>query len=508
MPKSVLKALFVCLLASAATALPLADMPIRVGGYVYDNQFQPISGASVTFIDQTTQTEYQGTTDPSGWYGNVGFSSVPETPSVQLLGQSYPNPTTGSLTVEIASQALEKSLGAVPEEIKLYDLRGRLVGSVPASIGTHDVQTNSNCPLAEGVYLYKLGDEVKRLVGNPKRITVKASEGAAEKALVSYRRTVEAAGFVIQDELVSLDDAQINFASVNLTPAVTDIPLAIKVFNISGSEQLLDGTVTLSRGGYSQTESAGVGGIYSFTIPASVDSVRFFVDGFVGYDHATNQIFSVLNPDSVAVRGWIADDHKAAAVASLPSTVFVELVPEVRLNDQYFMESAGLDARSTVIRHRNEDVRFVTRLNTKESGYTLPADPVALGRLRVERDHYFTILDGGNFDRIALLIYTSTETTAAPVNTLQEMQGRHDIYVDNSAVPGNARSDFFSDGDIDYASSHIPNYASQGDAREEIANPTEMYDNQINGLVSGIENDDYYCDLVHTVMKSKIRRNY
>jgi len=94
------------LIASAAFALPLADMPERVGGYVLDDQGQPIEGASVTFIDQVSQDEYQGTTDPTGWYGNVGFSGVPDAPAGQALGKNYPNPFEGTTSIEPGLMAL------------------------------------------------------------------------------------------------------------------------------------------------------------------------------------------------------------------------------------------------------------------------------------------------------------------------------------------------------------------------------------------------------------------
>lgn len=492
---------------AAFAQLPMEAMPVRVGGYVVDDQAQPVAAAVVRFVDQATLTDYEGVTDAGGWYGNVAYADVPTSRAPEALGQNYPNPFAGTTTVEIGGDAAKGA--AAPRDLQIYDLRGRLVGTVPAVAGTHDVATRGAGALPEGAYFYRLGEQTRRMVGAPRRVTIRIIDdlSGAAKATTSWRRIITAAGFELSDQLVDLDDVRINFASTGLTPVIAQPrPLAIKVFNISGTEQLLDGAVTLARGQWSETQAAGVDSVYRFTIPADVDTVMFAISGFTGHDHA-EQIFSVLRTDSVAVRGWLADDERGAAVASLPEMVFLEAVPEIRLDDPYFMESVGLDARVTVVRHRLEDVRLVTYVNTQESGYTLPALAVTLNKLRTERDHYLGILDGGHADGMALIGYSSTESSGTPYPWVIElMQGRHDIYVTNSAGPGNAGLDFTADGDIDYAVSHIRDWDSQGEARGEIANPTLVYDNQASGSLSFVENDLYYRDLIHTVMKSRIGR--
>lgn len=503
LPPSLITAVF--LISGAAFAqLPLESMPVRVGGYVLDEQAQPVAAASVRFIDQTTQAEYVGFTDSGGWYGNVAFADVPATGAPEGLGQNYPNPFAGTTTVEIGGDAAKGA--AFTRDLRIYDLRGRLVGTVPAVAGTHDIATRGGGALPEGAYFYRLGDQTRRMIGTPRRVTIRIvdDESGAAKAITYWRRVITAAGFELSDQLVDLDDARINFASTGLAPAIAQPrPLAIKVFNISGTEQLLDGVVTLARGAYSETQSAGADSVYRFTIPADVDTVTFAISGFAGHDHA-EQIFSVLRPDSVAVRGWLADDELGAAVNGLPEMVCLEAVPEIRLNNTYFLESSGVGQTDYVrgwIRHRREDVRFLTRLNSAESGWTLPANPIPLDRLRAARDHYFSILNGGR-DGIALIGYTSIEV---PVTDGSSLIGRHDIFVDSTVGPGNARQDRDSDGDIDYASSHIGLTDGPGAAREEIANPTELYDNQ-SGIVNNIDDDLYYRDIVHTVMKSRIGR--
>jgi hypothetical protein len=492
---------------AAFAQLPLEAMPVRVGGYVVNDQAQPVAAAVVRFVDQATLTDYEGVTDAGGWYGNVAFADVPTSRAPEALGQNYPNPFAGATTVEIAGDAVKSA--AAPRDLLIYDLRGRLVGTVPAVAGTHDVATRGAGALPEGAYFYRLGDQTRRMVGTPRRVTIRigADKAAGAKAITAWRRVITAAGFEPSDVLVELDDTRINFASIGLTPMVAQPrPLAIKVFNISGTEQLLDGAMTLARGTWSETQAAGVDSIYRFTIPADVDTVAFAISGFAGHDHA-EQIFSVLRPDSVAARGWLADDERGAAVAGLPEMVFLEAVPEVRLDDPFFMESVGLDTRPNVIRHRSEDVRFVTYTNTYESGYTLPALAVTLNKLRVERDHYLGILDGGSVDGIALIGYSSTESSGAPYPwVIAEMQGRHDIFVANSVGPGNSQADVGSDGDIDYASSHISGATGQAGAREEIANPTQIYDNLSSGVVSFITDNLFYRDMIHTVMKSRLGR--
>jgi len=209
--KNILTTLLFCLLLIAGVVYaqqPLDNLPIQVGGYVYDQQNQPISDASVTFIDQTTLVEYQGLTDASGWYGNLGYSAVPDLPQTRVLGSAYPNPFGSQTSIEIRSDGSDKSSGF--DEIKIFDVRGRKVGSIPAISGTHQVKTQSG-QLPKGTYFYKLGNEVRKFVGSPKWISIKTTSDSAEKSMVEYQMIVSADGFVVSDELVSLDDSQTNY---------------------------------------------------------------------------------------------------------------------------------------------------------------------------------------------------------------------------------------------------------------------------------------------------------
>jgi len=505
MPKFIQIAILLCLCftSTAFAQEPLDNLPVQVGGYVYDQQNQPISDASVTFIDQTTFSEYQGFTDATGWYGNLGYSAVPELPQTKVLGSAYPNPFGNSTSIEIHSEGLEKSSGS--GELEIYDVRGRLVGSVPAISGSHQVQTTNNGSLPSGAYFYRLGNETRKFVGSPKWISIKTTSASAEKSMVDYQMIVEADGFVVSDELVSLDDGQVNYQSLNLIPASDDPTLlAVKIFNISASECLLDGTLTLSRGDYSQTETAGVDSLYDFTIPAGVDSVAISLNGFVGYEGTPANL---LRLDDVAARSWVADEETPAPVDSLENTMNVYVVSEERMNDQQFVDAL------LYITHRYEAPRIILYLNTEDSGFTEPALEGALDQLRDGLNRIFTVYAGGELDNLPLMDFSYEETTeAAEFGYPDDPRfGRHDIWVENDSPPGNYRVDLDGDDCIDYARSSVRESNGVRIMMDELLGPCVLYDNP-DEIAGAYDNDGNITpkgvDMLHAVHKSRLGRDY
>lgn len=480
MSKPILTALFAgVLIASTAFAqLPLADLPVRVGGYVRDQQSQPIEGALVRFIDQTTLAEFVGTTDATGWYGNLGFSSVPDAFASNLLGQNYPNPFSNSTTVEINAGSLDKS-AAGSHDLLIYNLAGRLVGSLPASTGTHQVQTIGGGTLPDGTYFYKLGDEVQKMVGSPRWVTVKVGSGS-EKALVSYRRIVTAAGFEVEDVLVSLDDGQINFGSSSLTPSASDYSAWFRVTDGTADNWLAGMTINLrAPNGAVFSGVSDVNGNLTITVPSSyaaTDSFAVYISntpnyshnvyGMIEFPHCVNKIAST--------DGMFCVKRDTASVAldqivALPEGIGFVPLPDGMYEDVEFREMSRDAEQGTGNRdYAYADVTFWNYTLDYPSGL-----PILEFRLQLQRDvidFYVPQFTRGTGLIVANVSVVETSQMPSPV------QGKFVVYQRSNSGPGNVRGPS-GDGQMLYGTAYTPAGETHATLVSEIGSLVGLADN-------------------------------
>jgi len=202
---------------AVAAVLDLEDLGVPVLGVVTDPDGLPVAGATVTFIDRSAVPlqAYQTQTDALGRYGNVSVGVDAAPPSTAALRAGYPNPFLGVATLEIA--APDAKIRDSADEIGIHDLRGRRVGWVPATVGTHAVRTGGG-PLAFGSYLFRFGDESRLLTGTPERVRVLHREAKeVDMRLAAYLLHVQAPGLPGSGGTCQLDDGTVNQVDITLT---------------------------------------------------------------------------------------------------------------------------------------------------------------------------------------------------------------------------------------------------------------------------------------------------
>jgi hypothetical protein len=495
-------ALILCSLLASAT--PLVAMTVYV--HVQDTgTTDSIEGAYVRYIFNPGAA-YADTAD--GFTNTSGdltlqhdlVTGADEIPAL-AISRPYPNPAgpTAYFDLHGTEKASETLLFA------LYDLRGRLVEHGY----TKDGAVALDRPLASGSYLYRLKDEgairaagklvvLDRLDKIEFKRTARAEGTKAEADPVDI--LIQAEGYEDYTESDELAEGN-HYSTFGLIPdAGSPTSLAIKVFNISGSQQLVDGAITLSRGTYSQSESAGLDSIYNFSIPASADSVEFSVAGFVGYEGTP---FSILRTDRVAARGWVADDQTPAPADSLAAEMYLEIIPELKMADSLFRGSVGF------VERRYFDFTIELLTNTAESDFTIPADEYTLDRLRTAVANLLDVYVGGAVDLLPLLDATVVELPIYSGN----IENIAFVYVENGPPPSNGYTDENGDGYVDYTAAHINDGNGQGNANQEIFNGVVLHDTVQHSTIPYLTSADgsiseYGIDMTHTVIKSRLWRDY
>jgi len=194
---------------------PLADLPIKVGGYIHDESGRPIKNASVTFIDQVHQIEFTGSTNSAGWYGNLGDPGLRKTPVKHMGGTSDPTPCSAPMLITLPSEYMKD----VSADILTFAGKpfieilknGNLIGYLPASTGTHGVLSHISTEIPFGLYEYKIGKLQGEFCGKPRDIPVVIYHGSAgQKYFVEYLAQVTWGGKAVRDSLVSLDIHEVN----------------------------------------------------------------------------------------------------------------------------------------------------------------------------------------------------------------------------------------------------------------------------------------------------------
>ncbi len=137
-----------------------------VTGTVIDTVGVPVSGAFVTFIDESdTDQIYLDYTDEDGKYElNISVHVEEETPSIFSLYQNYPNPFNPSTTIPFSLN----EAGFV--NLSIYNITGQKVRTLVDmyhSNGSHTVTWNGfddrGKSVAAGIYIYQLkcGDTIE-----------------------------------------------------------------------------------------------------------------------------------------------------------------------------------------------------------------------------------------------------------------------------------------------------------------------------------------------------------
>lgn len=217
MTKSIQFIFYLCISLSGVSYAqnPLADLPIKVGGYIHDDSGQPIKNAYVTFVDQVNQIEFTGSTDSTGWYGNLGYSGIQDIPVEYVDGTNYPNPSSVPMVIRISSDYLATSTEIVTfagtQCIELFGGGGNLIGHVPALTGMHGVISPISVEIPYGVYRYQIGDQKGVILGDPRKLPVFIDHSSSgQKYFVEYFAQITSGGKAVIDSLVSLDIYKIN----------------------------------------------------------------------------------------------------------------------------------------------------------------------------------------------------------------------------------------------------------------------------------------------------------
>ena len=166
MKRNVIAAGLVCIIA-AFVLLPATPCFALVTGTVKDTIGSPVSGALVTFTDESnSENEYSAYTDEEGKYSITvtPVSINEETPANFQLYQNYPNPFNPSTTIPFSL----KEAGIV--NLSIYNVTGQKVRTLVDnfhSVGSHTVTwnglDNSGKSVSAGIYIYqfKFGDTVE-----------------------------------------------------------------------------------------------------------------------------------------------------------------------------------------------------------------------------------------------------------------------------------------------------------------------------------------------------------
>ena len=150
-----------CILVAAVFSSTFSPVSIAaVLGTVTDMDGDPVSGATVTYIDESNMNiQFRGTTDGRGWYEvDLDVTGVQETSPVPFsLGQNYPNPFNPATTIPFTLD----TAGHV--ELSIYSITGQIIVlliNAELGAGDHALRWNGTDDrgnhVGAGVYLYRL----------------------------------------------------------------------------------------------------------------------------------------------------------------------------------------------------------------------------------------------------------------------------------------------------------------------------------------------------------------